>query len=297
MIAGAARGRKLAPYLFVSPFVLLFVAFTTYPLLRSIVLSFHKAAGPDHVMFVGWDNYRFLLHDALFWKAVTNTISYAVVFIGIQIPAALGLAVLLDSHLVRGRNFFRYAFFSPHLVGGVFVAVLFTLLLAPRRGLINKAIDLLTPFGSEINWLSKQELAMPAVLIASLWLSIGYAMIYFLAALQAVDRELYEAADIDGAGKWAKFWHITLPSIRPTVMFMLLIGTIGALQLFELPYVLFNGSGPNNSVLTITMYLFQQGFETGDLGYAAAIGWVLVLMILALSLIQVRLTRADREQW
>ena len=302
-----SRQRRWAPYLFVSPFIILFVAFWIYPLLRSLVLSFFKSAGPGHEHFVGLGNYAFLLHDTLFWKAVGNTLWYTVAFVGIQIPAALALAMLLNHPRLRLRGVFRYAFFSPHLVGGVFVAVMFSLLLSQRRGLISIWIDQFTsalhaalPFipatGNEINWLGRPDLAMFAVIIASLWLSIGYAMIYLLAALQAVDQELYEAADIDGAGRWQKFWHITLPGIRPTLTFLLLMGTIGAFQLFELPYVLFQGgAGPNNSALTIVMYLYQQGFETGDLGFASAIGWVLVLMILAISLIQVRATRAARD--
>jgi ABC-type sugar transport system permease subunit len=121
-------------------------------------------------------------------------------------------------------------------------------------------------------------------------------MIYFLAALQSVDRELYEAAEVDGAGAWSKFWHVTLPGIRPVLTFMVLVGTIGAFQLFELPYVLFQGPGPNNRGLTIVMYLFQYGFEFGDIGYASAVGWVLVLLIFALSLAQLITSRAGREE-
>ncbi len=212
-----------------------------------------------------------------------------------QIPASLGLALLLNSERVRCRDFFRYAFFSTHLVGGVFVAVLFSLLFAPRHGLINRAIGAVTTLGTEINWLGSPQLAMPAVIIAGLWLSIGYGMIYFLAALQSVDKELYEASEMDGAGAWAQFWHITMPGIRPVLIFLVLVGTIGAFQLFELPFVLFQGPGPNNSALTMVMYLFQQGFETGDLGYAAAIGWMLVLMILVVSIAQLKFTRASQE--
>ena len=286
---------RQAPYFFILPFVLLFCVFMVYPLTSSIVMSFYKSAGPRNSLFVGWGNYAFLFHDDLFWKAVRNTLGYTVGFLLIQIPASLGLALLLNSKSVRYRDFFRYAFFSTHLVGNVFVAVLFMLLFAPRHGLINRFIGAVTPWGSEINWLGNPRLAMPAVIIAGLWLSIGYGMIYFLAALQAVDKEFYEAAEMDGAGSVAKFWNVTLPGIRPVLIFMLLMGTIGAFQLFELPYVLFQGPGPDNSALTIVTYLFQQGFETGDLGYAAAIGWALVLMILAVSVVQLRTTRATQE--
>ena len=285
---------RLAPYLFLAPFLVIFCAFLLYPLARSIVLSFYKAVGPRKLTFVGLDNYRFLMHDDLFWRSVANTVYFAVLFLSIQIPLSLALSVLLNSRRLKGRSFFRFAFFSSHMVGGVFVAVIFGLLLAPRHGMINQAIGALLPWvGTEVNWFGKPALAMPAVVIAALWISVGYAMVYFLAALQSVDRELYEAAEVDGAGKLAQFWHVTFPGIRPVVTFMLLVGTIGALQLFELPYILFYLSTTNYSI-TIVMYLFQMGFESGDIGYASAIGWMLVLLILVVTLVQLLVSRLER---
>jgi ABC-type sugar transport system permease subunit len=134
------------------------------------------------------------------------------------------------------------------------------------------------------------------MVLASLWMSVGYGMIYFLAALQSVDRELHEAAHVDGAGRWSRFWHVTLPGIRPVLVFVLLVGTIGALQLFELPYVFFDPpAGPGMRALTIVMYLYQQGFETGMIGYASAIGWVLVSIVFLISMAQLRLTGATRD--
>lgn len=284
---------KLAPYLFISPFFILFCCFMLYPLCRSIMLSMYKAAGPREMSFVGLDNYKFLLsHDQIFVAAVVNTTYFAVVFLAVQIPLALLLAIVLNGPRLRFRNFYRFAFFSPHLVGSVFVAVIFGMLLAQRHGLINKGIGLLFPFiGTETNWFAKPELAMPAVVFAALWISLGYAMVYFLAALQSVDRELYEAAEVDGAGRFQQFWHVTLPGIRPVLAFMVLVGTIGAYQLFELPYVLFYGVFSNYAI-TIVIYLYQMGFEGGDIGYASAIGWMLVVIIFLVSLVQLRLTRA-----
>lgn len=287
---------RYAPLIFISPFIILFFIFMVYPLGRSIVLSLHKTAGPRHIRFIGLNNYQFLLTDELFWIAVANTIYFAVVFLTLQIPMSLGLALLLNSRRTRFRNFFRFAFFSSHLCGHVFVAVIFSLLLTERNGLINRAIATILPFiGSEIRWLGKPILAMPAIVIAALWLSVGYGMIYFLAALQSVDRELYEAAEVDGAGRWSQFWNVTIPGIKPVLIFMILVGTIGALQLFELPYILFNGAGPGNSALTIVMYLFNTGFDVGDIGYASAIGWVLAIMIAVVALFQLKVTRATRE--
>jgi ABC-type sugar transport system permease subunit len=277
---------KLSPYLFVAPFAILFCVFLIYPLTRSFQLSFYKTIGPHESKFVGVDNYRFLISDKLMWLALAQTIGYAIAFISIQIPTALGLAILLDSPRIRARPLFRFAFFSTHLVGSVFVAILFAQILSPRRGLLNYLL------GAHIDWLSSPHLAMPAVLIAGLWLSVGYAMIYFLAALQAVDRELYEAAQVDGAGRWSQFWHVTLPSIRPVLIFMILVSSIGALQLFELPYVLFQQSaGPMFRALTVVMHLYGAGWTQGDLGYASAIGWTLVALILTLAIIQLRLAK------
>lgn len=281
---------RLSPYLFVAPFAILFCIFLIYPLVRSFQLSFYKTVGPHETRFVGLDNYRFLATDQLMWLALAQTIAYAVAFISIQIPTALGLAVLLDSPRVRARPLFRFAFFSTHLVGSVFVAILFSQILSPRRGLLNRIL------GMQIDWLSSPNLALPAVLIAGLWLSVGYAMIYFLAALQSVDRELYEAAQVDGAGRWSQFWHVTLPSIRPVLVFMILVGSIGALQLFELPYVLFQQTaGPMFRALTVVMHLYGAGWTQGDLGYASAIGWTLVALILTLAIIQLRIARKMGE--
>ena len=265
---------RYAPYLFVLPFLVLFCVFFLYPLGRSVTLSFERSAGPKLWRFVGLSNYRFLLADRLFWLACLNTFLYAALFLSLQLPLSLGLALLLNSPRVRFRNFFRFAFFSPYLVGQVFLAVLTYLLLAPRQGLANRAIGAILPrVGTELNWRGNPALAMPAIVLASLWVSLGYAMIYWLAALQSVDRELYEAAEVDGAGHWSRFLHVTLPGVRPVAIFLMMVGTIGALSLFELPYVFFQGPGPAYAGMTIVMYLYQFGFETGDLGYAAAVGW------------------------
>jgi len=281
---------KAAPYLFVAPFSLLFAVFLVYPIYRGLALSFYKTAGRRE-MFIGLANYRFLLGDIMFWGALANTLAFAVLSLVIQVPAALGLALLLNSRRLRFRAVFRFAFFVTHVVGSVFLAVLFAVLLSPRTGLVNRALG-----GLDINWLGRSELVLPAMLLASLWVTLGFGMIYFLAALQAVDKELYEAAEVDGAGKWARLWHVTLPGIRPVLVFMVLVNTIAAFQLFELPYVLFQGgAGPRSRGLTIVMYLFQTGFQAGDLGYASAIGWVLMLLILAVAIAQVRLMRAIRE--
>lgn len=290
---------RYAPYLFVAPFVLLFLVFMLYPLGRSVVMSLYKYSGPRTHRFVGFEHYAFFLTDKLLWLAVVNAVVYTVVFLALQIPSSLGLALLLNNPRVRFRNAFRFAFFSSHLVGNVFVAVIFMLLLAQRHGLIPVALGTIYRPWNEINWLSDPINARFAIILASLWLSVGWGMVFFLAALQSVDRELYEAAEVDGATKWSQFWNVTLPGIRPVLMFLIVTGTIGAFQLFELPYVIFlqqgSAAGPKWAGLTIVMYLYQQGFDKGDIGAACAVGWFLVVMISGVALAQIRIMRLARE--
>lgn len=287
---------RAAPYLFVSPFVIIFCVFLLYPLLRSLDLSFHKTFGPGHRVFIGWSNYRFLLgHDLLFGLAVLNTAGYTAAFLIIEIPLSLGLAILLNSRAVRFRNVFRFAFFSSYLVGQVFVGVCFVQLFSPD-GPVNRVIGIFAGHRVAVPWLTSANLAMPTVLIAAIWLGTGFAMVYFLAALQAVDRDLYEAAEIDGAGRWSRLLHVTLPGIRPVMSYLILIGIIGGFQLFELPFVLLQGAGPGGRGLTIVMYLFMSGFGAGDLGYAAAIGWVLAILLLVVTAARVPIGLLRREK-
>ncbi len=190
---------RFAPYFFITPFLIVFSIFFLYPLLRSIPLSLETTSGAGLTRYVGLSHFHFLLTDWLFWLSVANTLLYAASFLLLQIPLSLGIALLLDSRLVRCRNGFRFAFFSSNLVGQVFVAMIFSLLLAPRHGLINRTFGWLLPGGVETDWRGDPHYAMGAMVIATLWLTVGYGMIYFLAALQAVDHELYEASQVDGA--------------------------------------------------------------------------------------------------
>jgi ABC-type sugar transport system permease subunit len=283
---------KVAPYLFVAPFVLLFAVFGLYPIVKSIVLAFYSTNGPKSQVFVGLSNFNFMFHDPDFWTAVRNTAVYAFWSVFLQLPVALGLAILLNQRWLRGHQLFRLAFFSPNLLGQVFVAVLFGQLFMVHYGLVNRVFNTLMPhvFSLDTKWLNDPAYVMPAIVLTSLWLYCGFNMIYFLAALQAVDKDLYEAAMVDGANAWQQFWNVTLPSIKPVAVFVLVTSTIGSFQLFELPYILLNGGGPNNAGMTVVMYLYQNGFVTGDLGYASAVGWTLAIVVLVISLLQVRLT-------
>jgi ABC-type sugar transport system permease subunit len=285
---------RSAPYLFVAPFVLVFTLFGLWPILRSLQLSLFATNGPRDQVYVGLSNYRFLLSDGDFHTAVWNTAVYAFWTVFLQLPLALGLAMLLSQKWLKGRSFLRLAFFSPHLMGSVFVAVLFQVLFIPQYGLINHALHFLSPrIALDTRWLSDPKLVMPALVLTSLWMYVGFNMIYFLAALQAVDQDLYEAARVDGANAWHQFRAVTLPGIRPVAVFVLVTATIGSFQLYELPWLMLNSSsGPNKAGLTIIMYLYQTGFVAGDLGYASAVGWTLAVGMLVISLIQMRITGA-----
>ena len=290
MIAPSLRERlwrvqaRHAPYLFLSPFAALFAAFYLLPLAQSLWMSVHQYAG-SRSRGVGGANFRFVLGDDLFWLAVLNTAAYTAVGLLIQVPLALGLAMLLDRDRLRGRGLLRFAFFAPHLIGPVFVAVIFGLLLA-RQGPVNRLLHL------DIDWLRDPIFARPAVILAGTWLAVGFGMIYLLAALQSVDGELYDAASVDGAGGWQRFRHVTLPGIWPVLSFLLLSGVIGGLQLFDLPYVLFNGPGPAAAGLTIVSYLLAW-VELGEMGTASAVGWILTGFVIGAALLRLRRLRGS----
>jgi len=260
----AGVNRRGWPYLFLAPFLAVFAAFHLYPLARSLALGFCATPRPGRTVFVGLANYRYLVRDLTFWLAVANTSAYVVAFLAVQVPLSLGLALALNDRRVRARNGLRFAFFSTSLVGPVFVAVGFARLLDPRRGPV------------AIPWLSDPLLARAAVLLAWLWLSVGFGMVYLLAALQAVEPALRDAAAVDGAGAVDRFRHVTLPAIRPVLSFLVLAGCVSGFQLFELPYVLLQGPGPGLAGLTVVEYLYAVGFGQGNLGYASAVGWALV---------------------
>jgi ABC-type sugar transport system permease subunit len=289
--------QRWAPYIFVAPFLLSFLLFTLYPLAKSLYLAFFITSGPESSVFVGFGNFEFMLTDPSFYKAVTNTVIFACGSVFLQLPVSLGLALLLNSRMVRFRNFFRFVFFSPYLLGPVFTAVLFSVIYAPNDGLLNIVLNALFGVAIDRAWLETPSLVMPALILTALWMYAGFNMVYFLAALQNVDRDLLDAAAVDGANAWQRFWHVTLPSIKPVAVFVVVLSTIGSFQVFELPYLMLNnGPGPEQAGLTVVMYLYDRGFVAGDLGYASVVGWSLALMVLVISLFQMRYSGTWRKE-
>ena len=296
-------------YLFLAPFVIVFVLFTLIPLVQSAQLATQHAFGPGATMPVGMEKFRDALSDPRFWTAARNTLVFTAGSVFIQLPVALALALALNRPGLRGRGFMRLLFFSPQLVGLVFVGVLGGIALEKQKGLVNvllaKAAELLQPVlpGAiapdpeqmlAIPWL--ETLAMPALILTALWMYAGFNMVYFLAALQNVSKDLKEAAELDGAGAWHRFVHVTLPAIRPVAAFVVLLSIIGSFQLFELPYIMLTGTegvGLQDRGLTMVTYLYKNGFEAGDLGYATAIGWLLALVLAGFAITQRVLVRDE----
>ena len=268
----------VAPWLLMAPFLFGVILFTLVPLLSSVHLSTRQTFGPEFSTNVGAGNFQFLASDPLFWTALRNTVIFTLGSVLIQLPLSLLLALALNRPNLRGRTFFRVSLFSPVLVGVVFVGMIFAVIFDKRTGLINRALHATIGWDIDFPWL--ESYIMPSLVIATTWQYVGFNMVYFLAALQNVSAELREAAMLDGANAWNRFRHVILPAIMPVGTFVVLLSIIGSFQLFELPYILLNGTGgPQNRGLTLVMYLYQTGFQTGDLGYASAIGWVMALIL------------------
>jgi ABC-type sugar transport system permease subunit len=239
-----------------------------------------------------------LLADPTFHTALWNTTVFAVASVCLQLPLSMFLALLLNRGPDRMRGLFRLILFCPNLVGQIFVGILFSVLFVPRYGLINRTLQMLVGWGLEAHWLENPRLVMPAIVVTSLWLWVGFNMVYFLAALQTVDRDLEEAARIDGANAWQIFWHITLPSMRHVVVFVVIMSVIGSYQLFELPLAMLStteGYGPNNSGLTVITYLRSVAFQSGDLGLGSAVGCILTLIIFTVSIVEIRLAKVAED--
>ena len=295
---GRPRYKGKAPYLFLSPYIVLTAAFFVVPFVNAIMLAFYETNGPRSHAFVGLANFVFLFSDSVFRRALFNTTVFALVSVFVQLPLSMALALLLNSGGDKVKGFFRLVFFSPNLVGQVLVGILFSVLFTPRYGLINRGVQMVLHWGLEARWLSEPRLIMPAIVLTSLWLWVGFNMIYFLAALQTVDKTLQEAARIDGASPWQIFWHVTLPSMRHVVIFVVIMSVIGSYQLFELPLTLLSesyGYGANDAGLTLITYLNYNAFRCGDLGLGSAVGWVVAMIIFIISLVQIKLGRIAEE--
>jgi ABC-type sugar transport system permease subunit len=297
-VEAAAGGKgtlreNLTGWAFAVPFVAIFVVFLLGPIAATLVMSFtdfgiRDLRNPLGTDFVGVDNYVQLLGDTKFITALFNTAYFVVVGVPLTLIAGLAAAVLLDRGIRRFRTLFRVGFYLPVVTSIVAIAVVWRFVLNPDVGLVNMALDSIGINGPD--WLANPVLAMPSIIVMAVWRNLGFAMVVFLAGLQTIPGSLYEAASIDGAGRWQAFRHVTLPLLRPTMLFIVVITTIGYLQLFEEPFVMTDG-GPLDRTLSISMYMFRQGFQFFHQGYAAAIAWVLFIIVAIVAFIQFRILR------
>jgi len=287
------RAESRAGWGFVTPALLLIGVFFAIPVLAAFLLSFtdfdlYSIGDFGATRFVGLKNYRDLLGNPLFWTALRNTGYFVVVGGPLSAAVSLAAAVAVNSKLVRWRPLFRSAFFAPWVTTLVAVAIVWRYLYHPQYGLFNAALGHLGL--GPIDWLGNPHWAMPAIILLSVWKNFGYNMLVFLAGLQAIPEELYEAAALDGAGAWHRFRHVTLPMLGPTFVFVGVVTMIASFQIFSEPYVMTQG-GPLKATETLVLFMYEEGFRWWRLGSAAAIAVVLFLLTLAGTLLQLRLRR------
>ncbi len=278
--------------LFISPWIAGFAVFTAYPLGASLYYSLCDYSVLKPPVFVGGANYQELVTDPVFWKSLYNTLYFAVCFLPLATVLAITLALLLNTG-VRGMTMYRTIFFLPSLTPLVALGILWMWMLNGEYGVVNYVLNLvLNPLGLQAPiWLQSTAWSKPAIVLMSLW-GVGYAVVIYLAGLQDIPKQLYEAAELDGARWLAKLRHITLPLLSPAIFFNVVMGLIGALQVFALPYVLTDGTGgPARSTLFYTMLLYNSAFRYLRMGYACAMAWLLFLIILALTLLVYRVSR------
>lgn len=280
---GASRA---TPYLFLLPFYVAFAAFWIVPIVASFAFSFTSWSGLTQAEFVGFANYRQLLGDRTFWTAMTNTFLYVFIYNLIMLPLATVIALVLDSGFKRVAPAFRTAYFIPVTVSLVVVALVFDLLFNREFGPVNDILGMLG-INANPNWLNSSTYAPWTIIIMRVWRATGYYAAFIFAGLQSIPRDLIEAARIDGANELRLVWHVILPLLRPIMLFVLVMSSIWSFQLFDEPWILFQG-GPGNSTLTVLQYLYQNTFLFSKIGYGAAVSYVLTIVIIGFSLIQFR---------
>lgn len=280
-------------YLFISPFFILFSIFGVYPLIFTAYLSLHKWDILGTKEYIGFSNYQSLFtNDPLFWKSVGNTFSIWVMSTIPQLMLALVLAFLLNQAFLKAKGLFRLAIFMPNITSVVAVAIIFSAMFGTNYGVINYGLTL---FGIDpIDWSGSYLGTQVAISAMVMWRWVGYNTIIYLAGLQGISKDLYEAATIDGASKTQQFLHITIPLMRPIILFTVILSTIGGMQVFAEPLLF--GRGANNQGLTMTLYLYEEAFTRFSFGYASAIAWVLFVIIILFSLFNMFLTRRIRGQ-
>jgi arabinosaccharide transport system permease protein len=287
------NSKKVVPYIFVLPFIISFTILTLYPAIQAIIMSFQRIL-PGQVEFVGINNYRRLLNP-VFYRAFLNTVMYTVLTIIILVPIPMIIAVFLNSKLVRFKTIFKSSLFIPSLTSVVVAGLIFRLIFAESSlSIANQVIGF---FGIDpIVWTTQRWSAMFLMVILATWRWMGVNILYFLAGLQNIPEEMYESADIDGANIFQKFRHITVPFLKPVTVFVTTISIIGGFRVFEESYVFWEASSPGNIATTLVSYLYQQGIQRNDMGFGAAIGVIVLIIIFVVSLVYLVLTDAFNKR-
>jgi multiple sugar transport system permease protein len=283
----------VAAWIFLAPAMAAIAVFFVVPVLSAVVMSFtdfdiYALGNLSYVRFVGFSNYIRIFETPLFWTALKNTFYFVLVGGPLSVAVSLGMALMVSSKLAKFKPFFRTVYFLPVVTNLVAVSVVWRYLYHPAHGLLNLALSWVDI--SPIDWLGNPYAAMPAIIVMAVWKNFGYNMLIFIAGLQNIPDDLYEASHIDGANAWQQFIHVTLPMLTPTTVFVVMMTIIGYFQLFAEPYVMTQG-GPMNSTISIVLMMYEQGFRWWNMGFAAAIAFVLFAVILFFTLIQMIIQR------
>lgn len=284
------RGKKNGKWLwFGAPAIILSSVFMVYPIIYSLYISLHTYRGVNAV-FAGLTNFVRIFHDKIFWQSLLNSFVFLIIQVPIMLLIGLLLAYLLQSPYLKGKGFFRMALFLPCVTSLVAYSIVFKTLFQVD-GLINQCLMALNLIQNPINWLTDGVWAKVAVIIALCWRWTGYNMMFYIAGMQNISRETFEAARIDGANKFQEFFRVVIPQLKPMIIFTSITSTIGTIQLFDEVLNLTAG-GPSNETMTVSLYIYNHSFVySSNFGYSAAISWVIVLIIAILSLIQLKLTK------
>ncbi len=281
-----ARRNTLIGWTFILPNFLGFLAFTLIPVTAAFALSFMEWTSFTAPRWVGLENFQRMFQSDTFWVALRNTVAYALGHVPLTMALALVLAMLLNRKL-KGIGFFRVAIFFPYITSLVAVAVVWNMLFSPDTGPINQLLNSIG-IAETPGWTSSSDWAMPAVIITSVWRDMGYYMVLYLAGLQAIPSELYEAAEVDGASAWQRFWNVTIPSLRPTTFFVVVMLTVSSFKVFDLIVVMTNG-GPGRSTTVLSQLIYQEGIGEGKFGYSSAISLVLFVIVLTVTVLQFKI--------
>lgn len=278
--------KKLAPYVFVLPFIIVFLMFFLYPLISTIIMSFQNVQPAGGSQFIGLKNYKDLLNGH-FYTALWNSARYTFWTLLILVPIPIVLAVFLNSKKLVGKKFFRAALFMPTLTSVVVAGIVFRLIFGETSAAPFNTLMAMFGVGAKA-WLRDSRYSMTLMVALATWTWMGINIIYYLSGLQNIPQELYESAQIDGAGPISRFLYITIPMLRPVIIYVLTISVYGGFAMFTQSYVFWSNHSPSDAGLTIVGYLYQQGFETSNMGLASAIGIVLLAIVLIINLIQLK---------